>query len=102
MRLICFGLLAALSAPAQQYAVSTIAGRALPPTPAQAASSSIGNTNSVARDAAGNIYFSSGESVYKVDPSGVLTLVAGNSTSGYSGDGGLALNAQLSNPWGVA
>jgi len=102
MKLICFGLLAAFSASAQQYAVSTVAGRALPPTPAPALSSSIGNTNSVARDAAGDIYFSSDECVFKVDTNGILTLVAGNSTSGYSGDGGPAINAQLSNPWGVA
>ena len=89
-----------LSAP--QYDVSTIAGSALPVTPAAALSSSIGNTDSVARDANGDLYFSSSESVFKVDSNGVLTLMAGNGASGYSGDGGLAIHAQLSNPWGVA
>jgi sugar lactone lactonase YvrE len=33
--------------------------------------------------------------------SGVITLIAGSGTSGFSGDGGMAVNARLNNPRGV-
>jgi uncharacterized protein (TIGR03437 family) len=48
------------------------------------------------------VYFSSGNSVFKLDGSGVLTLVAGNSRAGFGGDGGPAVSAQLNSPQGVA
>jgi sugar lactone lactonase YvrE len=41
-------------------------------------------------------------SVFKVDSKGTLTRIAGNGRSGVSGDGGPAINAQLSFPDGVA
>ncbi len=50
----------------------------------------------------GNVDFVSGSTVFKLDQSGVLTRVAGNSRTGYSGDGGAALNAELSYPEGLA
>jgi len=62
---------------------------------------SIGQPKRVAVDTAGNVYFSSGSSVFKIS-GGNLALVAGNSRAGYSGDGGLAVNAQLNAPVGVA
>jgi hypothetical protein len=37
-----------------------------------------------------------GQTVYR------LTLIAGTGQQGFSGDGGLALNAQFSGPWDVA
>jgi hypothetical protein len=70
---------------AQQYVISTIAGGAPPPTPAPAVSVSIGGPQGVAVDAAGNAYFTSSNSIFKLDQSGVLTRVAGNSRYGYSG-----------------
>ncbi|MGO9094120.1 MAG: hypothetical protein ACLQGV_02765 [Bryobacteraceae bacterium] len=88
---------------AQQYLVTTVAGGGLPPTAAPASSTALGYTQSVATDAAGSAYFIASNCVFKVDASGVLTRVAGSSTGwGYSGDGGPATNAQLSNPAGVA
>ena len=59
----------------------------------------------VAVDAYGNIYIAdSGNSairkVFAFD--GTITTIAGNGTSGYSGDGGPALNAKLNFPPGVA
>ena len=58
----------------------------------------------LALDTDGNLFFSDTEHqrVRKVNAAGLITTVAGNGTNGYSGDGGLATNAQLSNPAGVA
>jgi uncharacterized protein (TIGR03437 family) len=88
---------------AQQYTITTLAGGAPPSTPAQAVSVSIGQPQRPGVDAAGNLYFSSSSNcVFKMDVNGVLTLIAGSSRPGYSGDGGPAVNAQLSKPQGVA
>lgn len=40
--------------------------------------------------------------VRKVSPNGVIRTVAGTGTSGFSGDGGLAVSAQLQSPYGLA
>ncbi len=55
-------------------------------------------------DGAGVIYFVDGDnhSVWKVDLLGAVTLVAGNGSSGFSGDGGPATDAALNSPQGVA
>src|ERR1700722_13197517 len=93
--LFCTGL-----AQAQQYVISTIAGGAPLPTPVSNVNASIGDPPRVAVDAAGNFYFGSMHSVFKVDVNGNLTLVAGNGRSGYTGDGGAATAAQLEYPDG--
>jgi uncharacterized protein (TIGR03437 family) len=89
---------------AQQYVISTIAGGAPPATPAPGLSISIGEVESVTTDAAGNAYFTSPflNCVLKLDQSGVVTVIAGNSRRGYSGDGGPATSAQLNNPAALA
>jgi trimeric autotransporter adhesin len=59
----------------------------------------------LAADAAGNIYIADygNNRVRKVDPSGIITTVAGSSsTGGFSGDGGAATAAKLYYPLGVA
>ena len=58
----------------------------------------------VAVDASGNLYIADTRNsrVRKVTPGGVITTVAGNGTSGYSGDGGPATSAQLRGPTGLA
>jgi sugar lactone lactonase YvrE len=59
----------------------------------------------VAKDASGNLYFSdeSNHMVRKVAAgTGVITAIAGNGYSGYSGDGGQATSAELIEPTGLA
>jgi sugar lactone lactonase YvrE len=48
-------------------------------------------------DADGNLYLI-GDRIRKVDTRGIITTVAGNGVAGYSGDGGPATEAQLSEP----
>jgi uncharacterized protein (TIGR03437 family) len=81
----------------QQYALATYAGGGPPPTPIEAANAPIEYATAVTSDGAGNVYFvSSLNCVFKVDPLHSVTRVAGTSYAGYSGDGGPAINAQLS------
>ncbi|MDD5482365.1 MAG: hypothetical protein PHP98_01745 [Kiritimatiellae bacterium] len=40
--------------------------------------------------------------IRKISPEGIITTVAGSGTAGYSGDEGLAINAELNNPASVA
>ena len=55
-------------------------------------------------DPAGNLYIadSGNNRVRKVGTDGIITTIAGNGTPGNAGDGGLAINAQLNNPNGLA
>ena len=94
----------AVFAPAQdqQYTISTYAGGAPPPTPTLSADKAIGGAASLATDNAGNLYFVSFNCIFRLDHSGVITRVAGISPPGYSGDGGPATDAQLSQPGGIA
>src|SRR6266852_9578158 len=58
----------------------------------------------VAFDAGGNLYFSDtfNNRIRRVDAaSGVISTVAGNGDKGYSGDGGLATEASLNEPYGI-
>jgi uncharacterized protein (TIGR03437 family) len=102
MQKLALLLAGATLACAQQYSISTVAGGAPPATPAAAASTSIGMPRRVTSDSGGNIYFTAGNAVYKMTSGGTLTLVAGNSRAGFSGDGGPAVNAQLNFPQGLA
>jgi sugar lactone lactonase YvrE len=48
-------------------------------------------------DSAGNLYIADGQNnrIRKVTPAGIISTVAGTGTYGYSGDGGLAIAAQI-------
>lgn len=50
----------------------------------------------------GNLYIVHGPSIRMVNPDGIITTIAGNGGSGYSGDGGPAIEATLNKPAGVA
>jgi sugar lactone lactonase YvrE len=58
----------------------------------------------IALDARGNLYIAdlAYSIIRKVDTQGIITTFAGNGTPGYSGDGGMATNANLNHPEGVA
>lgn len=59
----------------------------------------------IAVDSAGNVYIADGNNsrIRKIKVStGIITTVAGNGTSGDSGDGGSATSAELDTPYGVA
>ncbi len=108
MRLVftfLFTLVIAGTAGGQNYTISTFAGGIEPPNNILGNRASLYSPGSVALDATGNVFFSDsvGQVILRLDATtGVLTLVAGNGTFGFNGDGGLAVNAQLNQPSGVA
>ncbi|MBU6401722.1 MAG: hypothetical protein KGS61_15500, partial [Verrucomicrobia bacterium] len=65
---------------------------------------SLANPSAVALDSAGNLYIADtwNNCIRRVSTNGTITTAAGNGTQGYSGDGGLAVNASLTGPTGVA
>lgn len=83
--------------------VQTFAGGGLPQG-VLGTTVNLGQPTNLAADAAGNVYIPvlDYHVVLKLDTAGRLTVVAGNGTRGYSGDGGPAISAQLSGPLGVA
>ncbi|MCS7158543.1 MAG: hypothetical protein N0A16_12560 [Blastocatellia bacterium] len=87
--------------------ITTIAGTGLPMFSGDggpAAQASLNVPMHVVFDSAGNLYVadSGNNRVRKIDPSGVITTVAGSSARGFSGDGGSALQARLNMPVALA
>ena len=102
---ICIVIAVALCAPQfslGQYSINSIAGGG--PNNIAALSASIGYAESIAFDSAGNAYIANSylyaNQIIEVS-SGIVTVVAGNGTPGYSGDGGPATSAALYQPEGV-
>ena len=87
---------------AQSYLITTVAGGGSPLTPAPATSVSLGHIAALAADAHGGLYFAASTYVFKMDSSGTVTRIAGSPFTGYTGDGGAALNAELGTPKGIA
>jgi sugar lactone lactonase YvrE len=58
----------------------------------------------VALDGLGNLFIADENNgrIRKVGTNGIITTAAGTNSKGYSGDGGPAVNARLSSPYGVA
>ena len=84
-----------------QHTITTVAGGGVPNNvPAV----QVGITpGAVFKAPSGAFYIADGNGhIYKVDPSGQLMTVAGNGNFGFSGDGGPATGAQLSNAIGVS
>jgi sugar lactone lactonase YvrE len=86
--------------------ITTVAGNGktgFPDDGAVATEVPIGGAD-VYADSEGNIYVTDEgyPGIFKVDPQGVLTVLAGTGEDGYLGDGGPAIEAQLSEPTTVA
>ncbi len=69
-----------------------------------ATNASLNSPRGVAADAAGNLFISDmgNQRIREVGTNGVITTLAGNGSEGYSGDGGMATNASLNYPFGLA
>jgi hypothetical protein len=95
-----------LIAPAAAQIITTVAGTTFtfPSSPVPALNAPLGSITGVAVDANGSVYVADpyNNIVERFTPGGLLTVVAGNGISGFSGDGGLATNASLYLPYGVA
>lgn len=58
--------------------------------------SSIGSVTGICSDDTGNIYIATIEArLFKVNTQGIITTIAGTGIGGYSGDNGLAINAEV-------
>ena len=92
----------AAAAAAQVPTINTFAGGG--PSNVAAISAAIGQVDGIIGDAAGNWYFSGSDlgRVFKVDPAGNLTVLAGTGFNGPVGDGCLAANAALTFPTKLA
>jgi sugar lactone lactonase YvrE len=92
------------SAPAlAQQIITTVAGGG--PDNVPAIDAGLGRPTGVTIEVQGNLYIAAADlnRVFRVDAStGILTAVAGSGLSGFSGDGGPASSASLTNPRGVA
>ncbi len=68
-----------------------------------ATAAQINRVMSVLLDHSGNFYFADiSLHIRKINSSGIITTIAGNGISGYSGDGGPATAAQFGEPLGLA
>jgi len=69
-----------------------------------ATSASLNYPEAVAIDGAGNLFIadSGNNRIRKVDPSGVISTIAGTVLNGFSGDGGPSVEAVLNFPWALA
>ena len=80
------------------YTCTAFLGETFPKQPVPATSVSIGNPTGLAADAFGNLYIAGPSIVFRMDPAGMLTRIAGNGHNGFSGDGGPATEALLGFP----
>jgi trimeric autotransporter adhesin len=88
---------------AKQGVLNTVAGGGTGGDGAAATAGTLAAPNTVAWDTAGNYYIAdtANNRIRKVDGSGNITTVAGTGSLGWTGDGGLAVNATLNAPTGL-
>ena len=87
-----------------RYAIRSVAGQTSVEDGIAATESTIFHPSSVVTDTAGNVYVADTlhHRIRMIDPSGLVSTVAGTGDWGFSGDGGLATAARLSHPYGLA
>ena len=95
---------AAADSPRAIYAISAVAGSSSLGDGGPAIDAQIGAMQGIATDRSGNLYLSDTDHhrVRKIDPTGIITTVAGTGIAGFSGDGGPATAAELNLPYGLA
>ena len=99
---VLLAIVASFSLSAQTYTISTFAGGGLPLN-VPGTSANFAAVGPVTSDSAGNLYFCGQNVILRQDAAtSLVTLVAGNGTQGYSGDGGPAISAQLNAPSAIA
>ena len=103
------GLIGCLSSSGAGGTITTVAGTAgkagYGGDAAAATSAKLDNPRKIALDSSGNLYIADtvNNAIRKVTAStGIITTVAGDGTPGNSGDNGVATNAALNSPNGVA
>ena len=90
--------------PVSSYEIDTLAGLRVSGDEGPAVEAWLDFPDDVAVDSAGNIYIADRDDhrIRKVDATGTITTIAGNGVQGFAGDGGPAVEAQLSSPQAVA
>ena len=86
------------------HAMRTVAGNSSVEDGVLATGTTLYSPSSVAVDTAGNLYLADRENnrVRRIDAAGMVATFAGTGDRGFSGDGGLAVEAQLDRPSAVA
>ncbi len=89
---------------APSFRIETFAGTDLPANALLATSSIFEDARAVAVDRNGNVYLSdtARHRVFRMQPAGQISLVAGAGRAGFAGDGGPAEAALLNEPYGLA
>ena len=104
--ILCVALFAAaaMAQSSTSYGIDTFAGLRVSGDGGPAVEAWLDNPRGVAVDLAGNLYIadSYNHRVRRVDATGTITTIAGTGERGFSGDGGPASQAQLSEPGGIA
>lgn len=100
---LCFSGSAFAQSQPPQFTISTVAGAGTAGyygDGGPATSALLNNPLGVALDSAGNRYIAdfSNNRIRKVSANGTITTFAGTGIAGFSGDGGLAVNARLNGP----
>jgi uncharacterized protein (TIGR03437 family) len=103
---LALGVLCVPALEGQQYIISTVAGngsKGYSGDSGAATAAQLNGPEAVAVDSKGTLYIAdSANHCIRMVQNGTITTIAGNNTSGYTGDGASATKAQLNNPADVA
>jgi uncharacterized protein (TIGR03437 family) len=96
--------LAGSDTPRTGYTIQTVAGSDSVGDGGPSLAALLSQTEGVAVDSSGAVYVADAwdNRVRKITPDGLIQTVAGTGVAGFSGDGGAANAAQLSQPYGIA